>query len=127
MLHFPLQAQSNSVIRFHSNIWKTADSGNLTLPWAQSPEEKGTPWGWGGGSGPGQSLSLHPGPFGRGAEAGAWRRDPTQEPALPTECSQVSMAPANPTRGVLETWWANPGPNPSNGLGLQLHDGRGGG
>lgn len=35
------------------------------------------------------------------------------------------MAPGNPTRGVLETWWANPGPNPSNGLCLQPHDGLG--
>ena len=40
---FPLQAQSDSVIRFHSSIWKTADSGNLRLPWARSDEEEGAP------------------------------------------------------------------------------------
>lgn len=57
---FPLQAQSNSVIRFHSSIWKTADSGNLRLPWARSAEEEG-------------ALQAGVGAWAQGGLVPAWR------------------------------------------------------
>lgn len=78
----------------------------------------------GGGTSPRQALSLHPGPLGEGLRPGLGGETP---PASPSRSPRQPgfYGAANPTRGVLETWWANPGPNPSNGPDLQLHAGGG--
>ena len=110
---FPLQAQSDSVIRFHSSIWKTADSGNLRLPWARSDEEEGAPQA-------GVCAQAQGGliPAWRGAAAGPGGESPTPtEPVPPTKPSQVSIAPVSLTSGlwklggliwalILATGWA---------------------
>lgn len=77
---FPLQAQSNSVIRFHSSIWKTADSGNLRLPWARSAEEEGAPQARVGARAQGGLV-----PAWRGGCGWAWRGEPPhlQSPSHP--------------------------------------------
>lgn len=65
------------------------------------------------------------GPLGEGLRPGLGGGTP---PASPS-CSPRRpgfYGTANPTRGVLETWWANPGPNPSNRLHLWLRGGRAG-
>lgn len=80
---FPLQTQSNSVIRFHSSIWKTADSRNLRLPWARSNEEEGAPQVRVGAQAQGGLV-----PAWEGAAAGPVGESPHSPRARPTQEAQ---------------------------------------
>ena len=83
---FPLQAQNDSVISFHSSIWKTADSGNLKLPWARSAEEEGAQQGWGWELRPREPWSLPRGPSfpGGGLRLGLEGRPPGSQSRPPS-------------------------------------------